>query len=104
VKTREAEAAEQEALAREARAESDRKAATADKLEMQADERGEHAATKRAEQHDRLRAADEIDPDVSDSTHRDRGPDVSDSVRHRDHGQSGEPDDRPGSHPADTTR
>lgn len=64
VRTREAEAAEEEALARQARAESDRKAATAAQLELQADERGEQATAKRAEQHDRLRAADDLDPDV----------------------------------------
>jgi flagellar biosynthesis/type III secretory pathway M-ring protein FliF/YscJ len=66
VRTHEAEAAEQEAAARQARAESDRKAAEADRLELQADERGEVASVKRDEQRDRLRAADDLDPDVTE--------------------------------------
>lgn len=68
-----AEAAEQEAGAREAQAEADRKAATADKLKLQAQEFSERAAGKETEQRDRLRAADEIDPDVPDPGHHDDG-------------------------------
>lgn len=66
VRKHEAEAAEQEALARQARAEADRKAAAADKLAIDAQESGEQASHRRAEQRDQLRAADDVDPDVPD--------------------------------------
>lgn len=66
VRRHEAEAAEQDALARQARAESDRKAAEAEKLQLAAEERGEQASAKRTEHADRLRSADEVDPDVPD--------------------------------------
>jgi len=82
VRVHEAEAAEQEALAREARAEADRKAATADKLQMQADERGEHASATRSEQRDRLRAADDIDPDVVDQERRHDAANTADRPAH----------------------
>ena len=91
----EAEAAEQEALARQARAESDRKAATAEKLELQADERSEHAADKRTEQHERFRAADEIDPDVQHQGDRESGGHRRDS--HGSRGDVAESGDRAGS-------
>jgi len=105
VRTHEAEAAEQEALARQARAESDRKAAAADRLQMQADERGEHASAKRDEHRDRLRAADDLDPDVPE---RERSDDRADEGRHG-HGREAQGDrggvdgaqGRTGSHPAD---
>jgi len=98
VRTHEAEAAEQEALTRQARAESDRKAAAADRLQMQADERGELASAKRDEQRDRLRAADDLDPDVPEGERNDDRGDA-DGHRHRgpgredrdDHGESTEP-------------
>lgn len=64
VQRHEAEASEQEASARQAHAESDRQAATAAKLDLAAQERGERASATRTEQHERLRQADEIDPDV----------------------------------------
>ncbi|MBA3278694.1 MAG: hypothetical protein H0U22_08250 [Geodermatophilaceae bacterium] len=71
IQTHKAEAAEQEALARGARAESDRKAATADKLEMQAQEFAERASGKQTEQRERLRAADDLDPDVPEQGRHD---------------------------------
>ena len=79
VQRHQADAAEQEALARQARAEADRKAAAAERLELDAQERAEQAAGKQDEQRDRLRAADEIDPDVPDRGHDDvaGGPDSS---------------------------
>lgn len=89
IQTHRAEAAEQEALAREARAESDRKAAAADKLDLQAQERSEQASGKQAEQHDRLRTADEIDPDVPD---RDPGDDASAGGLDGDHPRHAEAD------------
>lgn len=86
VRTQEAEAAEQEAAARQVRAESDRKAAEADKLQMRADERGESASVKRGEQRDRLRAADDLDPDVPEGERTDVGADVN-GHRHRGPGE-----------------
>ncbi len=85
VRTHEAEAAEKEAAARQARAESDRKAAEADKLELQAGERGERASVKRDEQRDRLRAADDLDPDVPEGARTDVGADAG-GHRHREPG------------------
>jgi Tfp pilus assembly protein PilE len=87
VRTHEAEAAEREAAARQARAESDRKAAEADKLQMQADQRGGVAAAKRDEQRDRLRAADDLDPDVAEGERTDVGVDEN---GHRHGGLGGE--------------
>jgi len=82
VRQHEAEAAEQDALARQARAEADRKAAEAEKLQLGAEERGEQATAKRTEHSDRLRSADEVDPDVPDrgvgNTHADRSADTRD--------------------------
>jgi len=91
VRTHEAEAAEQEALARQARAESDRKAAAADRLQMQADERGELASAKRDEQRDRLRAADDLDPDVPEGERNDDRGDA-DGHRHRGPGREARDD------------
>lgn len=66
VRRHEAEAAEHDAVARQARAEADRKAAEAEKLQLAAEERADQASTKRSEHSDRLRSADEVDPDISD--------------------------------------
>lgn len=82
VRTHEAEAAEREAAARQARAESDRKAAEADKLQMQAEERGERASVKRGEHRDWLRAADDLDPDVPEEGRTDSGADGDGHRRH----------------------
>lgn len=66
VRRHEAEAVEQDALARQARAEADRKAAEAEQLQLAAQERAEQASAKRTEHADLLRSADEVDPDMSD--------------------------------------
>ncbi|MDQ4038082.1 MAG: hypothetical protein M3313_06980 [Actinomycetota bacterium] len=81
VRRHEADAAEQDALARQARAEADRKAAEAERLQLEAEERAEQASAKRSEHVDRLRSADEVDPDVPDhsgGSHADRSADGRD--------------------------
>ncbi len=93
VRRHEAEAAEQDALARQARAEADRKAAEAEKLQIQAEERAEQASGKRTEHQDRLRVADEVDPDVpNDHAGESRTDDTDDR---RDVGRGTDPAGRP---------
>lgn len=81
VQRHQAEAAEQEAQARQARADADQKAAAAEKLELDAQDRAEQAAGKQNEQRDRLRAADELDPDVPDQRRDDADTGLDSSQR-----------------------
>src|SRR5690349_20484572 len=63
VQRREAEAARVDAQARLAQAEAQARAADAEQLQVQAREHAEHASGARAEVEERLRKADELDPD-----------------------------------------
>lgn len=56
---------------------------------MQADERGELASAKRDEQRDRLRAADDLAPDVPEG---ERNDDRGDGGRHRGPGREAQED------------
>lgn len=93
VRRHEAEAAEQDALARQARAEADLKAAEAEKLQIQAEERAEQASGKRTEHQDRLRVADEVDPDVPNDHAGESRADGTDD--RRDVGRGTDPAGRP---------
>lgn len=63
---READAAKVDAQARLAQAEADSRAAEAASLQVQAQERVSHAEESRSELEQKLRRADEVDPDVPD--------------------------------------
>jgi len=71
IQRREAEAAKVDAAARMAQAEADLRATDAARLQTQAQERSEHARGERTEFNEKLRTADEIDPDVPNTTGRD---------------------------------
>jgi FtsZ-interacting cell division protein ZipA len=64
VQRREAEAARLDAQARVAQAEADARAADAAQLQADAQQRAQHAGGARADVDERLRRADEIDPDM----------------------------------------
>jgi FtsZ-interacting cell division protein ZipA len=64
VQKREALARETEAKAAASRAEADRKAAEAERLEAEAHQRAQAAGQRREEHQERLRQADDLDPDV----------------------------------------
>jgi hypothetical protein len=64
VQRREAEAAEADARARAAQAEADATAARAQQMQLDAQQRAEHARASRGELDDQLRQADDIDPDT----------------------------------------
>lgn len=71
IQRREAETAKVDAAARMAQAEADLRATDAAQLQTQARERSEHARGERSELNEKLRTADEIDPDVPNTTGRD---------------------------------
>jgi len=71
IQRREAEVAKVDAAARMAQAEADLQATDAALLQTQAQERSENARVERSELNEKLRTADEIDPDVPSTTGRD---------------------------------
>ena len=71
IQRREAEVAKVDAAARMAQAEADLRATDAARLQTQARERSEDARGERSELNEKLRTADEIDPDVPNTTGRD---------------------------------
>jgi hypothetical protein len=91
---REAEAARIDAEARAAQAEADARAADAAQLQAEARERAEHTSGSRAEVEERLRRAEEIDPDVT--------PDGRGAVGRDDRAADDVQDDRNGTSGAST--
>jgi FtsZ-interacting cell division protein ZipA len=83
VQEREASAAKVDAEARLAQAEADRKAAEAARLQQEAQERSEQVGERRTHVEDRLRRADEVDPDHPGPDAQRRGDDPDTEGRHR---------------------
>lgn len=82
VQQHEAQARETEAEAKAARAEAERRAAEAQRLEAEAADKRSTAAGYREERDERLRQADELDPDRDTST--DDHPATEHTDEHRD--------------------
>lgn len=94
LKRREADAARVDAEARLAQADADARAAEAARLQTEAHERDRDLAGERSEIDERLRRADEIDPDAGDATRPADAP-VARDAAHRDL-PPGEDPGRPG--------